>query len=756
MLTWSLSLGVLGGLNFRANGMVSGVNVTVPASSSLSISSFGGLTSNQAGFESSNIVMASPTALLGSVSIDISNVTLSNTAVTVASSILQNGYTFPWTISDVNVSVSPFQTRFALNSSPFTVTGVSSGTTPFSLLRSTVTLPSDRNYTLFRSSSIASMNITSSTIQAPRLFGGALNGSSGALQSLTLLHSSVSHFVELISTTSSPLSLTPPPLASPPNVPPSSPATTTPATTTPFSLLPLPLLSPSSTLTYPINFFNATVSGMTESQAQEAGLTLTSLPRFSSDGSCTPGTINASTITYAQLNRHAGPCDMRFEQASLVDVDGLYRGYLSFTNTTFMRSDQNYSLSSVMTDFSGFEATLVGEDGLRLVNAHPTLFPWNFSPAQSYTPSGTSFIGDGKITVDHMMLQPGTILKFASLNLPDGAVITGSPASTIMGVDFASHTRKREEATQNAWTFGQGVTIQGTTLDLSNTQTIRFIPSLPPSTNTPILLTSDGGAIVSSNGNFMTGMSVEWPDNATTPSPVESLEWPLFVMTNFSDPLQGGLFSLALLEDDIFPFYGRANVSSSDASLSTVYFHFGDPIAPHNCSGRLPSIFYCLRGLWKANKGYTNTSFVLPAGEVTVRGNVTIQTSIIVPNTASSLTVSGCLQTSEISLNTKSRINITQSSSCSHDSLTAASNSALIRSTPAKSCEKYNVGKEQSRTSLVLFVSIDNSGCSSKWIIVGAVIGGVAVIAIIVGAVLFVCTRKTANNTRAAARISTQ
>lgn len=710
LLSWPLTLGLGGSLNaFQANGAVSGVNVSISGATAFSLSGYNGQTSTQASISSSSFSLVNVGGLL-SFPVSISNVSLVDTSVSIAASLLQNGWTFPWQITESNITVTPTQTIFGVNGTPFSVSGLAlSALAPspasFSLLRSTVSLAPNHNTTLFKHISTASINITSSSVQATRLFGFN-NGSVSLLAptvSLTASSSSISNFLELFDS----------------------------ATTGPIT----------------IAISNSSVTGRSESDALAAsGLPLGSVPPLAASRGCTSGTISSgSTLGFVQFNGNATACNINVTDSTFVNVEATFSGSsLAFSNTTIIRTADDFGVSLVKTGFTNMNAT-VGR-GLKLLNLHSTILPWTFLSSGTSPSTASAFLPTGTVTLDSITLLPSATLKFASLVLTEGD-IQGPTSATVTGSPIANNAQKL-----NNWLLGP-INIDGAKLDLSRTQSLRLIPATyPPSNTSTLLTTSNGGAIVSSNGAFLNLLSVVWPATNGVPEPeLWGPEWPLLSLENFTDPFDGNIFALTMTSEDTYPFYAR---SEKVGTTTTFYFHYGYPMAPNTCQGSLPPPFYCDHGEWKSNDAFTNTSLTLPSGSVSISGDVSVTTKIIVSSGTTTLTVGGCLITSEVSLTIDSRINITQSPGCTFDLYRTQ---ASIRSDSSadsnkKSCSKYSVGREQSneKTTLVLFVSVDNAGCNNKYIIAGSAVAGVVVVALVVAMVVYTCTKKTVSNTTAA------
>lgn len=166
-----------------------------------------------------------------------------------------------------------------------------------------------------------------------------------------------------------------------------------------------------------------------------------------------------------------------------------------------------------------------------------------------------------------------------------------------------------------------------------------------------------------------------------------------------------------------------------------------------SCPPPIPAGFICVDGHLVAPGGVTsNTTIVLPgqAGVITVGGNLTIGGSVTFSGVGSSINVTGCVQISGgividlrgIKSLPKGLVPlITQSANCSGTNL---SQIPVTVHNKEDSCEKVTLRKQatteakDNKQTLSVVFYLDNSGCNTKWIILGAVLGGLVVIAVIV------------------------
>lgn len=189
------------------------------------------------------------------------------------------------------------------------------------------------------------------------------------------------------------------------------------------------------------------------------------------------------------------------------------------------------------------------------------------------------------------------------------------------------------------------------------------------------------------------------------------------------------------------------------------------PSSPsYPCNSPPPPGFYCgPGGSWVTNGSLTIPgSLIIPSTIlVDISGNLTIGGNIIFNGAQSSLlNISGCLLTlrgpSEIELdfskglpNPGKKTLIKQADAC------PSSLNALSVSTkqPNNNCKKVKttIDSMSSRTTLSVVLTIDSSACNTKWIILGAVLGGIvvlAVIGILVAGIHLKTKRRTADRAR--------
>lgn len=159
------------------------------------------------------------------------------------------------------------------------------------------------------------------------------------------------------------------------------------------------------------------------------------------------------------------------------------------------------------------------------------------------------------------------------------------------------------------------------------------------------------------------------------------------------------------------------------------------------CSGASPGpSFTCVNGVWVSNGTVEQQTVVISTTSVVIAGNLTVQT-ITFSGTSHNVTVIGCVSTEGItldltkenpgSLSGKTVTILSQGSNCS----SSLSTIPLAIKQPENDCAKVkstsSTTSSSSQTSLSVLFSLDKSGCNTKWIIVGSVVGGVVVLGVV-------------------------
>lgn len=199
------------------------------------------------------------------------------------------------------------------------------------------------------------------------------------------------------------------------------------------------------------------------------------------------------------------------------------------------------------------------------------------------------------------------------------------------------------------------------------------------------------------------------------------------------------------------------------------------PSTPVGCtaSTRPSSDWICVEGSWTYVGSASSTVIVIPSGASTtvIKGNLT-STTVIINGLNSVLIVDGCasnvtllIELTPAQLETiggdqklQTLLSFSNDSSCA-----SSTNVTLEASVKGSTCKKVSVSKVSSSASSTLsgLFKIDKSGCNKWWIILVAVIAGVALLVIVfVLLVLFVrpvreCVRPYTKRDRRTLRAST-
>jgi hypothetical protein len=211
---------------------------------------------------------------------------------------------------------------------------------------------------------------------------------------------------------------------------------------------------------------------------------------------------------------------------------------------------------------------------------------------------------------------------------------------------------------------------------------------------------------------------------------------------------------LAFTDDSCSNFKPTGNVSSNlllvpEGTSSCIATEQLCQFLTTSCPAIRPTVgeWTCVNGAWVSNGSISGDSITISAGsQVVVSGNMTVG-EVVVSGLESSLSIEdgcasiGSLQIilSEADLETISKDSgssrtltlVTQNASCaSLQSLGVAASSSK------KSCRKLESSLTSevmngSQTSLVALFKVSSSGCNTKWIILGSVLGGVLLLVII-------------------------
>jgi hypothetical protein len=174
--------------------------------------------------------------------------------------------------------------------------------------------------------------------------------------------------------------------------------------------------------------------------------------------------------------------------------------------------------------------------------------------------------------------------------------------------------------------------------------------------------------------------------------------------------------------------------------------------ASATCHQPIPQGFTCVNGFWTALTDINTPSITFPpnSGSVYVNGNLTVGDSITFAGLGTSIIVDGCVSlgtpTIVIELETDNPTSepitlITQKNGCPQ----SLANINIELKQP-KSCKRTFAKTEGSTaSSLVVVFSVDSSRCNIKYIIIGSVLGGVVIIAIITVTLLATFNKKFRN-----------
>jgi hypothetical protein len=159
------------------------------------------------------------------------------------------------------------------------------------------------------------------------------------------------------------------------------------------------------------------------------------------------------------------------------------------------------------------------------------------------------------------------------------------------------------------------------------------------------------------------------------------------------------------------------------------------PPTTMSCPEPIPTSFICVNGqLVAPNNVYLPTlTFPPNSGTVQVNGNLTVDSTITFDGIGSTLVIDGCINSPDgiiIELdeetNSKPIVLITQNDGCPQSLI-----DINLKIEEPKSCKKTKAKTEGSTASqLIVYFEVDSSSCKTKWIILGSVLGAVAIITI--------------------------
>jgi Leucine-rich repeat (LRR) protein len=181
------------------------------------------------------------------------------------------------------------------------------------------------------------------------------------------------------------------------------------------------------------------------------------------------------------------------------------------------------------------------------------------------------------------------------------------------------------------------------------------------------------------------------------------------------------------------------------------------PPPPPSCP--LPSpgpTFFCVAGTWTSTDSVTQPTLVIPSGStVVIGGNLTLSGGISFNGLDSQLTVNGCIYlgdgnevTIELTkeelkqLEKEGKVSKTlltyNGADCTGGSDLTGTKVIATKGSGSEKCRKLNASNSGSTpATLVVAFTVDSGSCNTKWIILGSVLGGVIVLAVI-GVVLIV------------------
>lgn len=269
-------------------------------------------------------------------------------------------------------------------------------------------------------------------------------------------------------------------------------------------------------------------------------------------------------------------------------------------------------------------------------------------------------------------------------------------------------------------------------------------------------------------------MMVRWPISYNAlPNPARQ-----YVAYEYEKTLPAALPTSSLetsIQDPVNPLTWMINYESLNDTMARATFVFSpepqtsapSQNVPSACVPAPPTGFICgPGGSWITN-GSTSTpgTFIIPSTTVVnVNGNFTIGGNIVFDGAGSGvLNINGCLLISPGSqvefdftngiIKPGSRTLINQAGNCP----TALNSLGLLIKQPKKRCKKAKskIDSSSTRTTLNVLITVDSSACNTKWIILGAVLGSVVILAVI-GIIITVTVYNSRKHAAERARVSTE
>lgn len=292
-----------------------------------------------------------------------------------------------------------------------------------------------------------------------------------------------------------------------------------------------------------------------------------------------------------------------------------------------------------------------------------------------------------------------------------------------------------------------------TNLILSEFHNLTITPNRTNPLTTAIQSSSSGTTIISIPGN----VRIVWPTGIAPP--VVGTSYPLFeTVGSINDSVV-----LPMQDGDIYEWLLTYSPGASTTSASYRLNLFPAPEnapAPHKYCPPPPPGFNCTAdGTWVAIGDVTlHAPFIMTT--VLVRGNFSVDGSITFDGNGNSLIIDGCLTLKDGSIvvdlssgnwKTGTVALISQKDDCP----TALNQLPVTVKQPKHGCKKVKskIDSSSTRSTLNVLFSADNSACNTKWIILGAVLGGVIIVGVVVTIVVISVVR-AAQNRKSRARLA--
>lgn len=494
------------------------------------------------------------------------------------------------------------------------------------------------------------------------------------------------------------------------------------------------------------------------------GSTLNILPPLNTNSSLTFAAADAYSIAIGATSSYLS--GLSFLNTFLFSTDTKFTNCFMAIGGAQMKGHNTIQFSSSLPplaqDYAGaYSATFTGgtinmndalttDTTLSLLKADNSNASFKFSGTVTVPMTSNSIFGCGVYLDSSMNFDAGaTFNTQCNLTVAGPLVSLDGTPSTVT----ATHRASIPSTLLTTPVLDIGPVLINTRLNLSGfAMAVLDASLLTPST--PLLATLGSSSII---GYPYRGISVDFASGGL--EPVEGTVYQAFVTnmasitsshtTPFTDA------SIATSPTASIPL--AFNIDSAVSNVWNVTFQRASPPAPApiaSCPPPPPG-FICVAGTWVSSGtiDQPTTTITITTSSVVVTGNFSVE-SLIFTGTQHNVTVSGCITLGSngsvsIDLSTEDPKRLSgktiafltqQGSNCS----TSLSMVPVSIKQPKNNCAtvESKVAPTSSHDTLALVFSIDRSSCNTKWIILGSVLGVLAIVAVVGIGVAYVLIQK--------------